>query len=94
VILSFLISLLALTIQGPAHNTQSMGPMSSVAAIWAQVPGAGLLSPGNINIWADQPDWSFGQPFLRGVYTVLRQGNPPAVGFAELSEQGGGGSCQ
>ncbi|KAK6969429.1 aspartic peptidase domain-containing protein [Favolaschia claudopus] len=38
----------------------------------------------------DQPGWIFGDTFLRGVYTVLRQGNPPAVGFAELSEQGGG----
>ncbi|KAK7026274.1 aspartic peptidase domain-containing protein [Favolaschia claudopus] len=39
----------------------------------------------------DPPGWIFGEPFLRGVYTVLRSGNPPAVGFAELSEQGGGG---
>ncbi|KAK7063493.1 aspartic peptidase domain-containing protein [Favolaschia claudopus] len=38
----------------------------------------------------DQPGWVFGEAFLRGVYTVLRQGNPPAIGFADLSEQGGG----
>ncbi|KAK7026235.1 aspartic peptidase domain-containing protein [Favolaschia claudopus] len=38
----------------------------------------------------DQAGWIFGETFLRGVYTVLRQGNPPAVGFAELSEQAGG----
>ncbi|KAK7063496.1 aspartic peptidase domain-containing protein [Favolaschia claudopus] len=38
----------------------------------------------------DQRGWIVGETFLRGVYTVLRQGNPPAIGFADLSEQAGG----
>ncbi|KAK7039976.1 aspartic peptidase domain-containing protein [Favolaschia claudopus] len=33
--------------------------------------------------------WSFGLPFLKNVYTVLRQ-NPPSVGFGELSALGAG----
>ncbi|KAK7063500.1 aspartic peptidase domain-containing protein [Favolaschia claudopus] len=118
------------------------GPTSSVAAIWAQVPGASLLNISvsggtqyyqypcsttlNISVafggrsWTldpaelnggpitgdnkghchgailgfdeaeDQPGWIFGEPFLRSVYTVLRQSNPAAIGFAELSEQAGG----
>ncbi|KAK7063471.1 aspartic peptidase domain-containing protein [Favolaschia claudopus] len=43
-----------------------------------------------LDVPEDQPGWYFGSTFLRGVYTVLRQGNPPAIGFAELSEKGGG----
>ncbi|KAJ7604840.1 aspartic peptidase domain-containing protein [Roridomyces roridus] len=35
------------------------------------------------------PSWRLGIPFLRNVYTVLRQ-NPPAIGFAELSTVVGG----
>ncbi|KAK7026260.1 aspartic peptidase domain-containing protein [Favolaschia claudopus] len=40
----------------------------------------------------DQSGWIFGKTFLRGVYTVLRQGDTPSIGFADLSEQAGGGS--
>ncbi|KAK7001862.1 aspartic peptidase domain-containing protein [Favolaschia claudopus] len=96
------------------------GPISSVAAIWAQVPGASpipnhpgayqypcstalhisvsfggrswTLDPAELNGGSHQTDWNFGQPFLRGVYTVLRQGSPPQIGFADLSEQGDGAS--
>ncbi|KAK7026262.1 aspartic peptidase domain-containing protein [Favolaschia claudopus] len=90
-----------------------LGPTSSVAAIWAQVPGASQYNPGDyqyqlndgtvkndnehchgvivgLDMAEDLPGWTFGQGFFRSVYTVLRQGNPPAIGFAELSEQAGG----
>ncbi|KAK7060829.1 hypothetical protein VNI00_000562 [Paramarasmius palmivorus] len=31
------------------------------------------------------PSWIFGDTFLKNVYTVFRYGNPPSVGFAQLS---------
>ncbi|KAK7063497.1 aspartic peptidase domain-containing protein [Favolaschia claudopus] len=151
-ILSFFIPLPALTVQGheltltkrrndvafDVGTTSIFGPISIVATIWAQVPGASVAHPDfpgnyqypcsttlNVSVsfggrnWMlnpaelnggtgnlpdgqcfgaiigfdeaeDQPGWIFGDTFLRGVYTVLRQGNPPAIGFAELSEQAGG----
>ncbi|THU83470.1 aspartyl protease [Dendrothele bispora CBS 962.96] len=44
----------------------------------------------NIESGSGNPNWVVGATFLKNVYSVFRNGNPPQIGFAQLSDAAGG----
>ncbi|PBK95314.1 acid protease [Armillaria gallica] len=49
-----------------------------------------LTAGSNIPEGTGNPGWVVGATFLKNVYSVFRNSNPPAVGFAQLSSAAGG----
>lgn len=51
-----------------------------------------LSAGSNIPASDGTPGWVVGSTFLKNVYSVFRASDPPAIGFAQLSDAAGGGS--
>ncbi|KAK0462521.1 aspartyl protease [Desarmillaria tabescens] len=49
-----------------------------------------LTAGSNIPEGTGNPGWVVGATFLKNVYSVFRDSNPPAIGFAQLSSAAGG----
>ncbi|KAK0194901.1 aspartyl protease [Armillaria mellea] len=49
-----------------------------------------LTAGSNIPEGTGNPGWVVGATFLKNVYSVFRDSNPPAIGFAQLSSTAGG----
>jgi cathepsin D len=64
---------------GTISNGKCLGAIFDITQGTNVAPGGG------------NPSWIIGDTFLKNVYSVFRA-NPPAVGFAQLSEAAGGSS--
>jgi cathepsin D len=83
---------LAISFGGPAWpiraadlNLGTIGNGRCLGAVFDLSQGSNS-QPGGVN-----PSWIIGDTFLKNVYSVFRA-NPPAVGFAQLSNAAGGSS--
>ncbi|KAI0293237.1 aspartic peptidase domain-containing protein [Russula brevipes] len=63
----------------------NLGTVKSGQCLGAIFDIGSSVSPGSIT-----PSWIVGDTFLKNVYSVYRASNPPAVGFAQLSDAAGG----
>ncbi|KAK7448817.1 hypothetical protein VKT23_013547 [Stygiomarasmius scandens] len=67
----------------------NLGPINSRSQFC--LGGVFDLSLGsNIESGSGNPNWVVGATFLKNVYSVFRNGNPPQIGFAQLSDAAGG----
>ncbi|KAI0823420.1 acid protease [Trametes gibbosa] len=68
----------------------NLGPISSTMCVGGVFD---LTQGSDVSGGGGNPTWVVGDTFLKNVYSVFRA-NPPAVGFAELSNAAGGSSAQ